>query len=102
MKRYHFAWDDPKDEKKILPKLKLFAERIKVRRQNTLVYCLVNFSSTIEEDLHRVYTIRGMNMQPYIMIYDKAHADPIYRKLQRWVNSPAIFATIKKFEDYRK
>lgn len=98
--RYHFAWDDPKDEGKILPKLKMFSEKIKTNRHNTIVYCLVNFNSTIEEDLHRVYTLKSMNMQPYIMIYDKAHADQVYRRLQRWVNSPMIFNTVPRFEDY--
>lgn len=100
--RYHFAWDNPADEDKILPKLKMFAEIIKVSRHNTTVYCLVNFNSTLEEDLHRVYTLKGMNMQPYIMIYDKAHAEPVYRRLQRWVNNPIIFNTVPTFEDYAR
>ena len=98
--RYHFAWDKPADEDKILPKLKMFAENVKVNRHNTTVYCLVNFNSTLEEDLHRVYTLKGMNMQPYIMIYDKAHAEPVYRRLQRWVNNPIIFNTVPTFEEY--
>ena len=100
MRHYHFAWDNPKDEEKIVPKLRMFMENTKANRHNTIVYCLVNYNSRIEEDLHRVYTIRNLNAQPYIMIYDKAHADPIYSKLQRWVNSPCIFNTVKRFEDY--
>lgn len=102
MPYYHFAWDNPADEGKILPKLKMFAERIKVNRRNTLVYCLVNFNSTLDEDLHRIYTLRDLNMQPYVMIYDKAHCERVYRQLQRWVNSPRIFNTVKRFEDYLK
>ena len=39
-------------------------------------------------------------MTPYVMIYDKAHADKVYRNLQRWVNNPIIFNTVKRFEDY--
>ena len=78
----------------------MFAENVKVNRHNTTVYCLVNFNSTLEEDLHRVYTLKGMNMQPYIMIYDKAHAEPVYRRLQRWVNNPIIFNTVPTFEEY--
>ena len=100
--RYHFAWDNPADEDKILPKLKMFSEMIRTNRHNTTVYCLVNFNSTLEEDLHRVYTLKGMNMQPYIMIYDKAHAEPVYRRLQRWVNNPIIFNTVPTFEDYAR
>jgi len=101
MKRYHFAWDNPKDENKILPKLKQFSEMIKVDRHNTLVYCLVNYNSTLEEDLYRVYKLKSLNMQPYVMIYDKKHADPIYKNLQRYVNSPMIFWSVNSFSEYK-
>ena len=67
---------------------------------NIVCYCLVNFNSTREEDMHRIYTLKGMNIQPYVMIYDKEHCDPFYRKLQRWVNAPALFWSTEKFEDY--
>lgn len=102
MKRYRFAWDDPKDEKMILPKLRMFAERIKVTRHNTTVYCLVNFNSSLQEDLYRIYTIRDLNMSPYVMIYDKAHCDHVYINLQRWVNNPILFNSVKKFEEYSR
>lgn len=103
MKCFHFAWDDPRDESKILPKLLMFKEMIpKSTRHNTTVYCLVNFNSELSRDLHRIYTIREMNMSPFVMIYDKAHADKVYRKLQRWVNNPIIFNTVKRFEDYSR
>ena len=32
-------------------------------------------------------------------IYDKEHADPIYRKLQRWCNN-FIFWSCNTFDDY--
>ena len=100
IKRYHFAWDNPKDEEKIVPKLKMYSEIIDSNRANTVVYCLVNFDSTIEEDMHRINTIREMNMQPYVMIYDKEHCDPVYKKMQRWTNTPMIFWSEPKFENY--
>lgn len=100
MRSYHFAWDNPMDEDKIVPKLRMFREIVKPAAHKTIVYCLVNFASTMEEDMHRIQTIRGMEMQPYIMIYDKEHCDPAYRKMQRWVNSPRIFWKIPRFEEY--
>ena len=100
IKMYHFAWDNPADESKILPKLQMFSEMVKVRRDNTMVYCLVNFNSTLDQDLYRIYKIKEMRMQPYVMIYDKAHADPIFRKLQRWCNSPMIFWKTNSFDEY--
>lgn len=33
------------------------------------------------------------------MIYDKEHADPIYKKLQRWCNN-FVFWKTPRFEDY--
>lgn len=100
MKYYHFAWDNPADESKIVPKLKMFAEMMNANYHNTIVYCLTNYNSTLEEDLHRIYTLRDMNMQPYMMIYDKTHCDKKYISLQRWVNNPWIFHRVKRFEDY--
>lgn len=102
MKRYHFAWDNPKDEDKILPKLKMFLEIAKPYKKNVMVFCLVNFNSTLDEDFHRIYTLRDLGVQPYIMIYDKEHCDPVYQKIQRWVNAPALFWSTPKYEEYKR
>ena len=101
MKNYHFAWDTPKDESKIVPKLKMFTEITGKVNHQVVCYCLVNFNSTLEEDFHRIYTLRDMNIQPYVMIYDKKHCDQIYRDMQRWVNSMNCFWATPKFEDYK-
>lgn len=101
MYRYHFAWDQPKDEDKIVPKLRMFMEMVKTQKHGVICYCLVNFDSTLDQDLHRVYTLRDMGIQPYVMIYDKAHCDKIYNKLQRWVNAPQLFWSTPRFEDYK-
>lgn len=102
MKSYHFAWDNPKDEEKIVPKLKMFSEIVGKSRTKNICYCLVNYNSTIDEDLHRIYTLREMEFQPYVMIYDKAHCDSIYKKMQRWVNAPWLFWSCPKFEEYAR
>lgn len=100
MTNYHFAWDNPKDEEKIVPKLRMFIDIAKPNKRNVVVYCLVNYNSTLDEDFHRIYTLREIGVQPYVMIYDKAHCDPIYHKMQRWCNAPKIFWTTPKFEEY--
>lgn len=102
MKYYHFAWDNPKDEEKIVPKLKMFMDIVKPYKKNVVVYCLVNFTSTLDEDFHRIHTLREIGISPYIMIYDKEHADPIYKKIQRWVNAPQIFWSTPTFEEYAR
>jgi hypothetical protein len=97
----HFAWDRYEDKEKVLPKLRLFADRWgKSLSHAAIVYTIVNFSTTIEQDLERIYTLRDMGYWPYVMIYDKEHCKRVYRDLQRWVNNRFIFASCKNFEDY--
>lgn len=69
---------------------------------NSIVYTIVNFNTTFEQDLERIYTLRDMGYWAYVMIYDKAHADHKYIDLQRWCNNRFIFGVCKKFEDYKR
>lgn len=100
MEYYHFAWDNPKDEEKIVPKLKMFMDYGTPLKAKVICYCLTNFDSTIEQDLYRIYTLRNISIRPYVMIYDKEHCDPIYLKMQRWCNNPRLFWTVQTFEEY--
>lgn len=104
IKMIHFAWDRPQDEKYIVPKLKAFKEATGIRERDLTVYVLTNFGSSLEEDLHRVYTIRDIGMTPYIMIYNKENAPQKVKDLQRWVNNRTIWYKDPnaKFEDYKK
>lgn len=100
----HFAWDRYEDKDIVLPKLKLFADvtGLNPKTHNAIVFTLVNFSTTIEQDLERIYILRSMGYWPYVMIYDKEHSQKIYRDLARWVNNRFVFAKCKRFEDYKK
>lgn len=104
IKEIHFAWDRYEDKEKVLPKLQMFSEicKKKPHMHNTIVYVLVNHTSTIEQDLERIYTLRELGYWAYVMVYDKAHADHIYTDLQRWCNNRFIFARCPRFEDYNK
>jgi len=64
------------------------------------VYVLTNYSSTHEQDLYRVETLRDMGYDPYVMVYDRPNAPPVTRQLQRWVNNKKIFYTVHDFADY--
>lgn len=103
IKEIHFAWDRYKDKDIILPKFKLFSD-IKYKGKNpdhsAIVYVLVNFSTTIEQDLERIYTLREMGYWAYVMIYDKEHASMEHKYLARWCNNRRIFAKCQRFEDY--
>lgn len=103
IKEIHFAWDRYEDKDKVLPKLALFAQITgqNPKTHNAIVYTIVNFSTTLEQDLERIYTLRDMGYWPYVMIYNKEHCKQSYKRLQRWVNNRFIFASCKRFEDYR-
>lgn len=100
LRTLHFAWDNPKDN--LEPKFKAFAKQFRRKSNIGMVYCLTNYNSTMEENLYRIYTLRDLGYDPYVMIYDKPNAPKEIRRLQRWCNSKFIFKSCKKFEDYQK
>ena len=97
-KDIHFAWDNPKDD--LAPKFKMWAEKFRRNSNIGMVYCLTNFNSTMEENLYRIYTLRDLGYDPYVMVYDKPHAPKEIKALQRWCNNKIIFKSCPKFEDY--
>lgn len=54
----------------------------------------------MDENLHRIYTVRDLGYDPYVMVYNKPNADRDIRRLQRWCNNKIIFGKVKRFEDY--
>lgn len=96
----HFAFDRWQDKDIIEPRLRKFIKETGYDRRNVMVYILTNFDTTLEQDLYRIQLCRELNISPYPMIYDKEHAKPIYRRLQRWCNN-FIFWNTPKFEDYK-
>ena len=98
LRTLHFAWDNPKDD--LEGKFRNFANGFRRKSNIGMVYCLTNFNSTMEENLYRIYTLRDMGYDPYVMIYDKPHAPKEIKMLQRWCNNKIIFKSCKRFEDY--
>ena len=100
----HFAWDRYEDKKMIIPKFEMFKRISGFSERKMIVYTLVNYDTTLEQDLERIYTLRELGYWAYVMIYNKDSLPPghVYRKLQRWVNNRFIFATCKTFEEYLK
>ena len=98
IKDLHFAWDNPKDD--LEGKFRNFASSFRRKSNIGMVYCLTNFNSTMEENLYRIYTLRDMGYDPYVMVYDKPHAPKEIKMLQRWCNNKIIFKSCKRFEDY--
>ena len=98
LRTLHFAWDNPKDD--LEWKFRNFANGFRRKSNIGMVYCLTNFNSTMEENLYRIYTLRDMGYDPYVMVYDKPHAPKEIKMLQRWCNNKIIFKSCRRFEDY--
>lgn len=120
VKDYHFAWDDPKEN--LEQQFRRFKESGLKNPDRVGVYVLTNYWSTIEEDLHRVYTLREMGFVPYVMIFDKqkfvnkngrwlpgveeryTRQQLIHFKtcqhMQRWSTTRAIIKQCPDFEQY--
>lgn len=100
IKEIHFAWDNHREN--LVPHFKKYAAAAKHKphgRYGT-VYVLTNYGSTMEEDLYRIYTLRDLGYNPYVMIYDKPNAPRETRRLQRWCNNRMIFRSEPDFRKY--
>ena len=129
IKNTHFAWDRFDDKSLVITKFKMVKEVTGLRYENLTVYMLVNFNTTTEEDLERVYILRDLGFNPFVMIYNKAdfvicdkrgkpikmrpetellkkytrgqieHFNACWR-IQQWVNNRIIFRSCRKFEEF--
>lgn len=100
VKRIHFAWDNPQQD--LTEHFRRFAVAYRRKADSgKMVYILVNFNSTMEENLHRIYTVRDLGYDPYVMVYDKPNAPAEIKHLQRWVNNKFVFRKCRRFEEYR-
>ena len=102
VKNIHFAWDYMREEKAVLRGLELYRSmaRRKVNGAWGAVYTLTNYDTTMEENLYRIYTLRDMGYDPYVMIYNKPNAPQDIKRLQRWCNNKFVFKSCLRFEDY--
>ena len=121
----HFAFDRYEDWNVVVPKMKMVKEETGWNRNRGRpgVYILVNYDTTIEQDLERIYLCRSLEWTPYIMIYNKRvffdkrgrlrpleellkeHTAEeiehikVCQRMQRWCNN-FIFWKVPRFEDY--
>lgn len=101
IKCIHLAWDRAEDD--LTEDFRRFSECYARKSESgKVVYVLTNFNSTVEEDLYRIYKLRELKFDPYVMIYDKENADQVHRDMARWVNNRFIWRKCKSFEDYKK
>ena len=99
IKDLHFAWDNPSENLK--PKFEYFAKRFRRKSNIGMVYVLTNYDSTMEQNLERIYCLRDMGYDPYVMVFNKPSAPHEIIQLQRWCNMKSIFKSVRRFEDYK-
>lgn len=104
VKMLHFAWDREKDSDIIIRNLMVFKKATGIDMRKTRVYVLTNYETDFDFDLYRVYKLKEMGYDPYIMIYDKEHAPRRLRRLQRQVNNKFIWysGTVETETEMRK
>lgn len=127
IKMLHFAWDREKDSDKIIYNFKAFKKATNIDYRQAKVYVLSNYETDFEFDLYRIYKLKKLGYDPYVMIYNKhkyvnKKTNKMYPvsellkqfnmeqikhfiktwRLQGWVNNKKIFRTCKKFEDYSR
>ena len=90
----HMAWDNPKID--LYNKFKEILQWISAYK--IMVYVLIGYWSTPEEDLYRVEKLRELKIDPFVMPYNKE--DQYQKDFARWVNHKAIFKSVK-WEDYK-
>ena len=98
----HFAWDRYEDKEAVIPKFQMLKQITGYDYRKLTVYVLCNFDTTLEQDLERIYTLRDMGFNPYVMLYDKENIPKCHelKRLQRWVNNRIVFNSCRKFEDF--
>jgi len=102
IKMLHFAWDKMDRPDYMEQCFRNFKKKSGIDYRKLRVYVLTNYDTTIEQDLYRIYKLRELGYDPYVMIYDKQNAPGQLRRLQRWVNNKWIFRSCDKFDDYNK
>ncbi len=98
-RRLYFALDDPSKEKIFEEKIKILLKYIRPR--HIMVYILVGFNTTFEQDKHRFKLVLKYGGEPFIMIYNNRRDKPILRYFARWVNK-RIYKIEQDFNKYKQ
>lgn len=77
---FHTAWDNPREN--LTDKFEHLMQYIPKSR--IMVYVLIGYWSTPEEDLYRVTELRKRGLSPWAMPYNKK--DPYQKAFERWCN----------------
>lgn len=103
VKYIHFAFDRYQDWDIVTKNLIKVKEETGWKRWVVTVYILVNFDTTIEQDIERCLFVRDVcGFTPYVMRYNKEDIPRghIVNSLARWINSKRLCFKIKTLDEY--
>ena len=81
--RFRFAFDSPKIEKDFRKGIELMLRYMNANR--LMIYVLVGFDTTFEEDMYRIQVIREYGSDAFVMLYNEL-GDSLLKHLARWNN----------------
>lgn len=85
LRSLHYAWDLVEFENQIIEGIKLLSKYIKPYKH--MCFMLVGYNTNFEEDMYRFIKLRELEVDPYVMIYNKnQHGDTRLKHFARWVN----------------
>jgi hypothetical protein len=76
IKIVHFAWDNYDEKNLVTERLREIKESTGWASRKIGVYILTNYDTSHEEDLERVYTVRELGCDPFVMVYQKETLPP--------------------------
>lgn len=95
-----FAFDNIKLAPIIREKSKMLIEYGFKDFRKKMLYILVNYNSTLEQDLERIGIAETCDFNPFVMVYDKAHAPQVIKDLAVWCNRPWLRKSCT-FKEYK-
>lgn len=98
-RRTYFSYDLMKNGERILKGLQHVLDS-GIKPREIMVYVLVGFNTSHQEDMQRFKELRELGVDPFIMIYNNRRDDKWIRHFARWVNKRIY--KVCSFEDYDK
>lgn len=103
----HFAWDRMGDEAKVFRGLRIARDHGLHAR--SMVYVLVGFETSIEQDIYRCQKIHDLDFDPFVMIYnEKSRPRSQFRRqahlrrcINRWRGYRRYESIREAWEDYK-
>jgi len=94
---YYFAWDLMENERDVLRGLQNMIDA-GTHARKLMVYTLVGFNTTHDQDWYRFKKLREIGVDPFIMKYNNRKDDAFLNHFARWVNKRIY--KVCEFSDY--